>query len=98
MIIGILQVELFISDARSLKDKRRVVMSLKDRLGGGNALAVAEVDRLDAHQVAVLGIVTVSNAGDHVQSVLDKVLDTIRGNPRVVLTGHRREILTGLDH
>lgn len=95
MVIGILQVELIIADAMSLKDKRRVLLSLKDRLGADNAVAVAEVDKMDAHRVAVLGIVTVSNAGERVQAVLDRVLQAIRANPRVVLAAHNKEVLTG---
>ncbi len=95
MVIGVLQVELFIGDSVSLKDKRRVVMSLKDRLHHADGVAIAEVDKLEAHQVAVLGIVTVSNSGSHAQSVLDGILNQLRSNPRFVLSGHRMEMLSG---
>lgn len=95
MVIGVLQVELLIGDAASLKDKRRVVSSLLDRLHKNNALAVAEVDALEVHQIARLGIVTVSNSGRHTQAVLDTVVEQLRGNPKFVLNDHRVEILTG---
>ena len=95
MVIGVLQVELFIGDAASLKDKRRVVLSIKDRLGQDNSVAVAEVDKMDAHQVAVLGIVTVSNSGARSREVLQRALEQLRGNPRVVVSGHQMEMLTG---
>ena len=96
MVIGVLQVELFIGDSVSLKDKRRVVASLKERLHRQHSVAVAEVDRLDAHQVAVLGIVSVSNSTRHTQGVLSKVLDQLRANPRFVLSDQQTEILTGI--
>lgn len=95
MVIGVLQVELFIGDAASLKDKRRVVLSVKDRIGQDNAVAIAEVDKLDVHQVAVLGIVTVSNSAARSQEVLQRVLQQLRQNPQAVVAGHRIEMLTG---
>lgn len=95
MVIGILQVELFIGDATNLKDKRRVLASLKDRLHRSNAVAVAEVGEMDTHQRAVLGIVTVSNAGPHARSVLDKIVADLRDSRRFVLADHRIEIMSG---
>ena len=95
MVIGVLQVELFIGDSASLKDKRRVVLSLKDRLHQQNGVAVAEVGKLEAHQVAVLGIVAVSNSEAHARQVLDKILLDLRKNPRFVLSGHQLEMVSG---
>jgi uncharacterized protein len=95
MVIGVLQVELFMGEAGSLKDKRRIVMSLKDRIGQDNGVAIAEVDKLEAHQLAVLGIVTVSNSAARSQEVLQRILQQLRNNPQVVVSGHRMEMLTG---
>jgi len=95
MVLGILQVELLIGDATSLKDKRRVLSSLKDRIGSEPFIAVAEVDRHESHRHAVLGIVAVSNDGRHARSVIDRVLDRLRSDPRIVLSDHTTEILTG---
>ena len=95
MVIGVLQVELFIGEAASLKDKRRVVLSVKDRLGRENAVAIAEIDKLDVHQVAVLGIVTVSNSGGRAQETLQRILETLRNHREAVLANHQMEILTG---
>lgn len=95
MIIGVLQVELLIGDAASLKDKRRVLMSIKDRLHRDFNVAVAEIDRQDAHQIAVLGIAAVGNEGGHVQGVMDKILDQLRANRRVVLNDQQTELFSG---
>ncbi|MBI1369773.1 MAG: DUF503 family protein [Planctomycetes bacterium] len=95
MVIGILQVELVIGDAMCLKDKRRIVMSVKEKLGQSANVAAAEVDRLDAHQVAVLGIVTVTNDGQMAQKTLDKIVEQLRSDGRFVLNDRRIEILNG---
>ncbi len=44
MPVGLLTLELHIPDAQSLKDKRQVLRSLKDRLRGHFNVAVAELD------------------------------------------------------
>jgi len=95
MVVGILQIELSISDAMSLKDKRRVVNSVKDRLHREHQIAVAEVDRLDAHQVAVLGMAAVSNSVSHVQSLLDWIVEQMKTSGRYVVNAHAVEIITG---
>ncbi|MEX2214152.1 MAG: DUF503 domain-containing protein, partial [Phycisphaeraceae bacterium] len=62
MILGILQVELVIDGSQSLKEKRRVVSSLKDRLHREHQVSVAETDKQDDHRVAVLGIALASSS------------------------------------
>ncbi|HYI95950.1 MAG TPA: DUF503 domain-containing protein [Bryobacteraceae bacterium] len=71
--IGVLTLELRIDDAHSLKDKRQVVKSLKDRLRHKFNVAVAEIDHLDVWQRASIAAVTVSSAHTHAQSVLQNV-------------------------
>jgi hypothetical protein len=95
MVIGVLQVEMLIPHAQSLKDKRRVVSSLKDRLHREHLVAVAEVDQLESHQVAVLGIVTVSNSAPHAQGTLSRIVDDLRNERDAVLHNQQTEILTG---
>ena len=95
MVVGVLQIELILGDARSLKDKRRVISSLKERLHRSCGIAVAEVDQQDAHKVAVLGLATVANDAGHAQSVLDSVIARLRSDRRVVLGDFQTEILAG---
>lgn len=75
MVIGVCQVELVVSDAASIKDKRRVVRSVVQRLRSKFNVAVAEVGELDSWHVATLGIVCVSNETGHATSMLSRVLD-----------------------
>ena len=95
MVVGILQMELAIDHAKSLKDKRRVVHSLKDRLHREQQVSVAEVDSHDVHRLAMLGVTVASRSVPHCQGVLDRVLDKVRGHRDCVLNDHRVEILTG---
>jgi uncharacterized protein len=75
MPVGLLTLELHIPDAQSLKDKRQVLRSLKDKLRREFNVAVAELDHQDVWQRSVIGVVTLSNEEKHVNEVLQKVLD-----------------------
>ena len=78
--------ELHLAEAQSLKDKRQVLRSLKDRLRQHFNVAVAELDFEDTWQRSVVGVVTLSNEEQHVEEALQKVLaeaDKILG-PRLV--------------
>lgn len=95
MVIGILQVELRIDDSRSLKDKRRVIRSLKDRLHREHMVSVAEVDRQDDCSTAVLGIALAGSEVRHTQSVLDRILEKMKKGNGYYLSDHSVEILSG---
>lgn len=95
MVVGILQIELAIDWAQSLKDKRRVVRSLKDRLHREHQVSVAEVQAQEEAQTAMLGIALAASDVRHAQSVLDHVLAKVTDEKDCVLRNHRQEILTG---
>jgi uncharacterized protein YlxP (DUF503 family) len=61
MFVGVARFVLQVPGARSLKDRRRVVKSLKDRLRARLPLSVAEVGDLERYQVATLAVSVVSN-------------------------------------
>jgi uncharacterized protein YlxP (DUF503 family) len=75
MTIGLLTLEIHIPDARSLKDKRQVLRSLKDRLRARFNVAVAELDYQDTWQRAQVGIVSLSNDSAHLENSLRQVLE-----------------------
>ena len=95
MIVGILQVQLTIDGATSLKDKRRVVSSLKDRLHREHQVSVAEVGRQDEHRTAMLGIAAAGSSVPVCQSLLDRVLEKIRDHRGNYVADHAIEILAG---
>jgi uncharacterized protein YlxP (DUF503 family) len=92
MIVGSLRVRLLMRESRSLKDKRQVVRSIKDRLADRFNVAVAEVDCLDHRQIAALGFATVSNEASHVKSVLEEVLRALRSHPVAELIDHEMDV------
>lgn len=93
MTIGCLQARLSIPEAQSLKDKRMVMRSLKDRMLNKMNVSVAEIDHQDLWQSSVLAVVTVAAERDVVERRLAEVSDFIRSNPQVVLIDIRVEVL-----
>jgi uncharacterized protein len=93
MIVGLLTVELHLPGARSLKDKRMVLRSVKDRLKKFN-VAVAEVEHQDLWQRATLGVVTVSESTEAVDRTLATVADEIERVEPGLITGTHLEFLT----
>jgi len=93
MIIGVLQLELSIGDAMSLKDKRRVIKSIKDRIAHGHNVSIAEVGALDEHRRSILGLAMVANDGRYVEGALSKLVDFVRAVPQVSLMDYRIELL-----
>lgn len=95
MVIGVLQAELLIPHAASLKDKRSVVRSVKDRLHREHQVSVAEVAAQDAMQVAVLGIALAATDGRRAADVLDAIVAKLRALRDAELGATRRQILQG---
>ena len=73
--IGVLTLELRLENSHSLKDKRHVVQSLKDRLRAKFNVAVAEIGYQDLWQRAAVSAVTVSSDHGHAEKVLRSVED-----------------------
>ena len=92
MVIGACKVRLRILGARSLKEKRKVLKSMKDRLLRMN-LSVSEVDDNDKWQAATLGIALVSNDAAFINSVLDKIVLEIEENGKVEILAVNTEIM-----
>jgi len=75
MPIGLLTLDIHIPEARSLKDKRQVLRSLKDRLRGHFNVAVAELEHQDLWQRAVVGVVSISSDGRHLEQSLGEIAE-----------------------
>ena len=93
MPVGLLTLELHIPDAQSLKDKRQVLRSLKDKLRRDFNVAVAELDHQDTWQRSVVGVVTIANEEKYVNEVLQKVLDEADRILGSILIHQRFEII-----
>lgn len=72
-MIACLTIELRIEVAHSLKDKRQVTRSLKDRLRAAFNVSVAELDHNDLWQRATIGVVSISESHDYLQGLMQSV-------------------------
>lgn len=85
MVIGVVEIHISIPHARSLKDKRAVLRSLKDRSVARMNISVAEVGDQDLWQSARLAFVTVAATRDVVQQRIAQISSFVQGDPRYVL-------------
>jgi uncharacterized protein YlxP (DUF503 family) len=72
-MIASLTLELRIEHAQSLKDKRQVVRSLKDRLRGSFNVSVAELDPSNLWNQATIGVVAISHSHDYLDGLMKNV-------------------------
>jgi uncharacterized protein YlxP (DUF503 family) len=73
MPVAFLTLEIRIEAAHSLKDKRQVVRSLKDRLRNSYNISVAEIDVTDLWQRATIGVVSISSSRDYLEGLIRNV-------------------------
>lgn len=92
MIVGSITWQLSLPGCGSLKEKRAVVRSLKDRLRHRFNVSIAETDHQDVWTRAELSAAVVSSDGRFVESVLDKLDHFVQTHARAVITGTRREL------
>lgn len=93
MTIGVLTLELIVQDAQSLKDKRRVIRSIKTRIRNAFNVSVAEVGLLDDRQRCRLAVAMVSRETRPLHSQLDKIVDLVRRSGGLTLIDYVRDIL-----
>ncbi len=93
MIVGTCRIVLSLPGNDSLKGKRKVVRRIVDRLRHRYNVALAEVDELDSHRRAVLGLAVVSNDVRHVNSMLDTLVAAIAGASEALVVDRKMEIL-----
>ncbi len=92
MVLGGLKVRLRVRESRSLKDKRQVVQSIKERLRNQFHVSASEVDALESWQMAVLGFALVGNEHSAVRHTLEQIVSSLRVHPKAELIDHRIEL------
>ena len=93
MVVGVSQVSFSLPGNDSLKGKRSIVRRIVDRTRAKFNAAVAEVDALDAHRRAVIGVSVVSNDARHANSMLDHITSFMAGLTEAVVVQRTLEIL-----
>jgi uncharacterized protein YlxP (DUF503 family) len=92
VFVGVLQVELSIPGAFSLKEKRHVLKGLLERLRRDFGVAAAEVDRQDVWNSAIIGAAFVSNDARHAESQLQHALNSLEKNRDAVVADSSIEV------
>jgi uncharacterized protein len=93
MYVGVLRLTLHIPGARSLKDRRQVVRSFKDRVQSKLRVSVAEVGGLDQHQRAVIAVAVVSGDAARVDELLSAAASMAGGLRDAILVDRATEII-----
>ena len=93
MFVGIVRIDLHIPAAGSLKDKRAVVRSLKERIRNRVHASVAEVDYQDLWQRAALGVAIVSGERRQVAEMMQVVRNTVESVPAAQLLDWQEQLV-----
>ena len=92
MVVGVLHVECSLPGTQSIKDKRRILRSLLDRLHRRFHVAVAEVDHQDSWRRAGLAVAYISTTTRHADEVLAHVATAIERNSDLVVLDYSIEM------
>ena len=93
MVVAVALFEIHIEYAQSLKDKRAVVKSLRDRLRHTFHVSANEVALHDVHQRARLAVSFIADRHDSADSLLDRIQNYVESNSDAVLAGWTSEKL-----
>lgn len=91
--VGLLRLGLVVPGSRSLKDKRRAVAQIRDRLRARHHLSVAEVGHLDHTMRAVVAVAMVANDARFLRSTLDGLRSEIQGWSMALIDDFQVDIL-----
>src|SRR6185436_11973595 len=94
MFVGVLRFSLQIPGARSLKDRRSVVRSLKERVQGRLHVSIAEVGNVEDPRYATFGVAVVSSSSSVCDQVLSNVASMAGTLPDAILTDRATEIVS----
>lgn len=94
MNVGLCIVEIHLAATHSLKEKRRVLRRLKDRLHGRFNVSVAEIDHQDLWQRATLGIVAIAQAREPLELCFGQVRSIVESEIAGDLMSFEVEYLT----
>lgn len=93
MVIGVLQIDLFMPDAQSLKEKRMILKSLKARLRNNFNLAVSELDHHEKWQRTRVGIVSIGNERRAMEAMVTNIVEFINRNRAIEVIDYSTEFL-----
>jgi uncharacterized protein YlxP (DUF503 family) len=92
VVVASLTWELSLPGCSSLKEKRSVIRSLRDRLRDKFNVSVAETALQDVHERAELTIALVASDGRMAESIMQKADQLVEEHGGAIITSVRREI------
>jgi len=93
MIVGVVKLSIFIPSSGSLKEKRMVIRSLKDRLRNNFNISVIELDEQDKWQKSTLAFAAISADKSGVSSLISSVVNFVEQNKQIQLLDYETEII-----
>ncbi|KPK76006.1 MAG: hypothetical protein AMJ79_08700 [Phycisphaerae bacterium SM23_30] len=91
MLVGTLQMQVGVFDAMTLKDKRRVIKSIKDRISNKYNVSIAEVGDADQLRSSILGVAMVGNDRRFLDSALSGIVEYVKKAPKLSLIDYTLE-------
>ena len=93
MVVGTLSIKIAIRSSRSLKDKRRIIKGIKDRIRNKFNVSISETDAQDNHKCSVISVAMVGTDRQYVNSVLSSIINFFRFFPQVELVDYELELI-----
>ena len=96
MVVGVSIFELHLPEARSLKQKRKVVKGLIERIHRRFRVSIAETDHHDLHQRSEISIAAIARSEADGQRLMDSIRDIIEDEYQAQLTRWEPQLLEGI--
>ncbi len=93
MVVGVVVCELHLPGARSLKDKRRVVKALIERIHRRYRVSIAETGYHDLHQRAQFAVAVVSNGEAELENLLESLRRMVEGEAEAILLQWHQQLM-----
>ena len=93
MIIGALKLHIYLPEAQSLKDKRQVLQSYKEKLRRKFQVSVCELGKQDSWAEAIIGVAYINSSGAQVERVMDNVISFGELVKKLEVINFEKEIL-----
>ena len=97
MVVGVSIFELHIPEARGLKQKRKVIKSLIDRIHQRFRVSIAETGHHELHQRSEIAIAAIAQSVHQAQRMMDGIRGLIDAEPRAELTHWDPQLLEGME-
>lgn len=89
-IIGSCNFDMYLPGCQSLKEKRMVLSSIKQKLRKDFNIAISELDYNDYWQRTLIGIATISNSQTAINEIFDRILSHLENNPSIEVINQER--------